>query len=139
MHVALEREETQKKGIVVVAAIKVMHIGQFDRRQQVLAFSALNKALPVRIMAWHMCHPPSFFNVVWPVLAYCMGTNIRQRVGVRKGSEDHVLSELKKYGIPASILPKRSLGGDCAMDVEKFIAERREKEAEIMASFDKKE
>jgi len=132
MHVALEQEVAQKRGVVVVAVMRVTHLGQMDRRQQVLTFQSLGKALPIRIAAAHMCHPPSFFSVVWPVLAFVMDTRTRQRCYIRKGTEYQVLVQLNKYGISTAILPKARLGGDYILDIDNWIEQRRLIETERM-------
>ena len=111
--------------MVVIGVMRITHLGQMDRRQQVMTFRAVNQALPIKCAAVHFCHVPAFFSVVWPVLAFVMGSKIRQRCFIRKGSEEQVLHELKKFGIPARMLPKAHMGGEWELDIEEWMAARR--------------
>mmetsp|Transcript_21614 Transcript_21614/g.36804 ORF Transcript_21614/g.36804 Transcript_21614/m.36804 type:complete len:159 (-) Transcript_21614:5-481(-) len=129
IHVALETEKYQRRGFVAVPLMRISQLGQLDRRLQVDAFKSLNTALPVRFNAVHICHPPAFFSVVWPVLSFVMGKDIRQRTFIRKGTDDHVLKELLECGIQPETLP-RSMGGQWTLDIDRWMTERKELEAQ---------
>ena len=124
-HIALENEAAQKKGIVGIGVMRIMHLGHMDRRLQVMTFKSINQAIPIKLASAHLCHVPAFFSVVWPVLAFVMGSKIRQRCFIRKGSEEQVLHELKKFGIPARMLPKTHMGGEWELDIEEWMTARR--------------
>ena len=124
MHVALEKEIVQQRGMVVIGVMRITHLGQMDRRQQVLTFRSLNQAIPIKVASCHLCHVPAFFSVVWPVLAFVMDAKIRQRCYIRKGSEEQVLHELKKFGIPSRIVPKAHMGGEYDLDIYQWMAAR---------------
>lgn len=122
---ALENEAAQKKGVVGIGLMRITHLGQMDRRQQVLAYRSLNQALPIKLLAGYFCHLPAFFSVVWPVVAFLMGSKLRQRIYMLKGTEEQVVRELEKYGIPSRILPKAHMGGEWELDIDEWIAARR--------------
>ena len=126
---ALEDVNYQYKGFVAVVLMRISHLGQIDRRLQIQSFQSLNTALPVKFRSVHLCHPPAFFSVIWPVLSFCMGTELRQRTFMRKGSDQQVMTELETCGIPREQVP-RNMGGEYILDIDRWIANRKAIEAE---------
>ena len=129
MHVALEDEEFQHNGFIELMLMRITHMDQMDRRLQIQTFDSFNKALPVKFRSVHLCHPPVFFGTIWPVLRHCMGTELRQRTFIRKGSDQQVMAELEACGIPREQVP-RSMGGEYIMKINRWIAKRKAIEAE---------
>jgi hypothetical protein len=94
MHAALEDEETQKKGLVVIAYPKKVKLSQVDRALTKMNMDSLKGCLPIRIGVFHVCHPPGFFQLVFLVFKMFLGERLRKRFRVHGGSDNHVLETL---------------------------------------------
>ncbi|KAL7572903.1 hypothetical protein ACA910_004548 [Epithemia clementina (nom. ined.)] len=125
VHAALvENEQAQKHGVVFVGYGRDAKLSQFDRELGRLNISSLQGAIPVRLAAIHLCRPPSFFKVVFAFMKLFMKERTKKRILVHFGNQDQVLEKLAKYGLEKTVLPAK-LGGDVALDLQKWLQERK--------------
>lgn len=125
MHAALEDEMTQKRGIILMLFPHHAHVSQFDRKLVAMNAESMKGALPVRIGAFHICHPPAFFQIVFPVIKFLLGKRLRQRIKVHSGSEEHVLERLAHFGLPKESVPS-DLGGTVVLDQKTWLVNRKQ-------------
>jgi CRAL/TRIO domain len=106
-------DEVQKRGFVCLAYPKNTHFSQVDLPMYKELLSNARNCLPVRFSAVHICHPPPFFRIVWPIVSKLMSKRIRRSVQVHAGSHDEVLNTLRSiYGFEMEDIPV-DLGGKC--------------------------
>jgi hypothetical protein len=80
--------------------------------------------IPVRLSAFHMCHPPAFFSMVPPVLKMFMGERLRKHIQLHSGNKEQVLKCTSKFGLPRDAIPSE-LGGDAPLDHADWLERRR--------------
>jgi hypothetical protein len=135
MHVISEDVDVQRRGIIGVGHFRTNSPKQFDRVQSKLFFTCIREALPVKFVCAHICHAPSFFTmIIFPVIRFLMGKDIRLHTRLHNGSEETVLLELEKYGIQRHNIFK-CMGGTFDMHhVDAWLEERRRLEAPLLQS-----
>lgn len=125
IHAALESEEGQIKGVLILVYPKKAAFWQFDRKLGKMNVDSIRGFLPVRVSAFHICHPPAFFRIIFPVMKLLMGEKLRKRVKPHYGEEVTVVKMLgEKYGIPQKIVPTE-LGGELVLENEKWLQNRQ--------------
>lgn len=87
MHTALEDQMTQQKGIVFIAYPRNGKLATFDRALAKMNSDSVKGCLPSRIGVIHICHPPSFFYLIFPIFKIFMGERLRRRFRVHGGSD----------------------------------------------------
>jgi hypothetical protein len=126
LHAALEDDDTQRKGIIMMVYPHNAKLAQFDRNLAKQVMGGIKGCLPVRLTALHVCHPPAFFQIVFPILKLLFGTRLRERIQIHYGSQEHVLERLEtKFGLSRTKLP-RDLGGSVTLDHHKWLDDRTE-------------
>lgn len=123
-HAALEDEDTQKKGVIILVIPRDSKLSQFDRKLGQMNADSLKGCIPIRMSAAHICHPPTFFSLIYPIIKIFMGERLRKRTLVHGGSEEHVLDTMASFGLTKDILPKE-FGGDVGPFHEDWLAARR--------------
>jgi CRAL/TRIO domain len=123
IHAALEVESTQRYGLVAISFPRNAKFSQFDRELVKMILESLKGYLPVRLSAIHICHPPSFLRIIFPIMKVFLGERLRKRVRVHGGSEHQVLSLLADFGLLKEMLPVE-IGGDKVVDQEKWLQSR---------------
>jgi hypothetical protein len=99
---------------------------QFDRAQIKMNVESLQGTLPLRISAFHMCHPPTFFSIIYPIIRLFMSERIRKRMKVHSGSEKSVARVMQdKYGMTKDVLPTE-LMGHVVIDHQGWVRQRLE-------------
>jgi len=73
LHAALENPDAQKNGVVALGYPKHAHISQLDRGLIKQNGESIRGCIPVRIAAFHICHPPTFFAIVFPIVRLFLG------------------------------------------------------------------
>lgn len=57
----------QQKGIIYLAYPQKATLSQFDQDRYLILMEILRGALPIRVAAFHICHPPIVFCIVFPI------------------------------------------------------------------------
>ena len=122
-HCALQDEPTQKHGVVMMVYPHHVQLHQLDRKLMKLNTECIKGAIPVRLAAFHVCHPPTFFAIVWQLLKVILG-KLRKRVKIHSGERDHVLEALSAFGLTKDVVPT-DIGGDVLLDVDGWLDHRR--------------
>lgn len=124
LHAALETPSAQQKGVVFVGDPGRATLSQFDRAVGKELIASLKGALPVRLAAFHLVHPPSFAKIVIPIMKLFMSERMKKRIVIHSGKEDKVLQNLQdKYGLTKDMLPT-TIGGTYQVDHSKWAAKR---------------
>lgn len=124
LHAALENEDTQRKGLVVLSDLKGASLSVIDHELiRVVALSAVG-CIPVRISGLHGCYPPKVFWVIFPILKLLLGERLSQRIKIHSGSKKTVLANLAKYGLESNAHPTE-IGGNLVVNMEEWLEKRR--------------
>mmetsp|Transcript_8228 Transcript_8228/g.15064 ORF Transcript_8228/g.15064 Transcript_8228/m.15064 type:complete len:410 (-) Transcript_8228:1611-2840(-) len=122
-HVALEDPDVQKRGIVFMAYVEKASPKHFDIHLYPTILDLEKKYVPIRIRAFHICHPDPFFRATLPIAKFILGRRIRSRTGIHSGTEQAVLEKLVDFGIPPDRVPT-DMGGVLVLDVCKWLCDR---------------
>uniref|UniRef100_A0A7S2KWX8 CRAL-TRIO domain-containing protein n=1 Tax=Leptocylindrus danicus TaxID=163516 RepID=A0A7S2KWX8_9STRA len=125
-HVALERESAQQRGIILCVYPRNAKHSHFDRGLAKMFSDSMKRCLPIRIGSFQVCHPPTFFVIIFPILKLFLGAYLRNRICVNGGSDEKVLKKLNSCGIPSSSIPEE-LGGEVVVDNETWKAWLKER------------
>mmetsp|Transcript_27531 Transcript_27531/g.40462 ORF Transcript_27531/g.40462 Transcript_27531/m.40462 type:complete len:301 (-) Transcript_27531:105-1007(-) len=124
VHAALEQSKAgQTRGVIFVAYVKTVTMSHFDSG---LVQVNLNPkgALPVHLIAFHVCYPPTIFSLAYPILKLLLGSYVK-RVLVHSGTEEDVKTKMAHYGLTQDKCPTE-LGGLLELNQEAWLQERRE-------------
>ena len=124
LHAILEDETTQKRGIVFCGYAHKAKFANIDRPLMKMNMESIKGCIPVRVGSFHLCRPPSFFKVVFPIMKVLMGARLRARVKVYFGDNGSILEKLAKFGIRKSSIPSE-LGGNIVLDQELWVEDRK--------------
>jgi hypothetical protein len=124
IHAALENVQAQKKGIVFLAYPKNAKFGEFDRTLTKMKMESIRGCLPVRVSAFHICHPPVFFSIIWPFVSFFLGERLRKRVRVESGSNEKIMEKLANCGLTKDCVPSE-LGGNIVLDHKNWLLDRK--------------
>lgn len=123
--IALEDDDCPRRGAIIVADAARFKFSQCDKALIKLIISAIKECLPVRLSAYHLCHPPHFVKFFIPIVFMFLAKRMRKRLLVHSGSYDKVLDELyHKYGFERKHLPTE-LGGGHVLDIHAWLEHRR--------------
>lgn len=111
------------RGVVFVGYPRNVQLSQFDPKLIQANIGYVKSSLPLRLSGMHVCHPPSFFGVIFPVVQYMLASYL-QHLHVHQGSDEQVLDQLSVFGLPKQGLPTE-LGGDFQLDHSAWLQERR--------------
>jgi hypothetical protein len=112
-------------GIVVVLFLKDATIWDYDHRLYSQTYYHVNHCWPVRIIARHICYPPSIFvKIIKPITYAYFDKRSRSRLLIHDVLESQVLDILSSYGIQKDMLPTE-MGGTVLLDHAEWIASRR--------------
>lgn len=123
-HVALENIETQKKGIIAINYPRGFDISRQKDMRMLYMFGALKGVMPIRLSAYHCCHPPQWTKAFLPLARLILGKRLSQRINFHSGSDEDVLKCLKMYGFSQEDLPVE-IGGEKMLDMANFYEARR--------------
>ena len=124
VHAALESTETQKHGIIFITHPAGAKFHQFDRGLVKQVLPSLQGAIPVRLSAFHICQPPSFFKLIRPIVNLFMSDRVKKRLCIHFGSVDNVREKLEGFGMTRDNIPKK-VGGDAEIDIVAWLEKRR--------------
>lgn len=124
-----ESETTQKHGVVALFFNrKTMHLNQFDRQRTKLSVKSVKGCLPVRLKAIHLCQPPTWFSVAFPIVKIFLGERLRKRVCLHKGETNgKVFESLSAHGLSKDIIPT-DIGGSVVYDHVEWFEERKQQQ-----------
>ena len=128
IHIHLEDIEVQKRGVVSVGLFRINSPNQFDRMQVKMFIVSIRDSLPIKWICLHICHAPTFFNFVFPMLKFLMGKEIRLRTKTHYGSEEKILLELERHGIQRRCIMK-SMGGKYDLKIEEWLSYQQQVES----------
>ena len=115
-HLAIQDDEdVQRLGVVVVACPKNAKLKHADSKLMKRNGAMISGVLPVRLGAFHICHPPWFFGkVIYPLIKIIMPARLTKRINVETGKQEEVLAALDKFGLGKEVVPS-ALGGDLVL------------------------
>jgi len=132
-HVALEDEDVQKNGVVILGYSEgSIDIRDYDRKLNKVNFELVSRILPVRVVALHHFFDSKIMELILPLLLFLMGGELRLRYeqhSIARWDADRFLENLEKFGITAEMLPIWMKGGTIDFDSEQWLGMRRTKEA----------
>ena len=130
LHVALEQESAQTRGVVIVCNNRGILPNHFSRKHEKLLWTAIVSCLPIQVRAIHCCYPKSYMDLFLPVLKQIFGRPLRLRHVVHAdGSEIEAKYSLKQYGFEEESLPSPLLG-TYKLDPNAWVMERSKLEDE---------
>mmetsp|Transcript_13466 Transcript_13466/g.22929 ORF Transcript_13466/g.22929 Transcript_13466/m.22929 type:complete len:286 (-) Transcript_13466:161-1018(-) len=124
IHVALEDEETQRKGAVFLVSPRGGNPKDFDLGASRQVLRSVQGCLPVRVSAVHVFDPGASFVFIFSLVKYFIGPRMRKRFNVHSGSTSKVLNEVDRFGLAKDNLP-RKLGGYADVDPKRFLQCRK--------------
>lgn len=125
LHAALECEQTQKRGVVILFDLGGFSPSKFDRKLTQMIMKSIQGCMPIRISCIHICYPPAFIKFVVPFLMAFMHDKVKQRLKFHFAKNHEKLQgELSQYHLDATIMPA-SLGGDVHTDFQKWTETRK--------------
>ena len=149
VHAILESEDTQKRGVICLACPRHAKFSQFDSKvdQMIIEVCAaiakccwwistyffsysqpilqsVKGCLPLRISCISICHPPSFFRVIWPIVRVFLGSRLRKRVNVFCGSDEAVVKKIEGFGLTKDQIPEL-IGGNLKLENKAWLEERQ--------------
>ena len=123
-HALLENENVQKYGVVVLFCPGAIRLGQSNTPLLKMMMESVQGALPVRIAAIHLCRPPTFLAIIWPIFKMFLTKKTLKRFKFHWGSNDKISKALGSYGIEKESLPAY-LGGTHKHDHYAWLTKRR--------------
>jgi CRAL/TRIO domain len=124
VHAGLEDESTQKYGGVSFVNLRNVTFTQMDLRLAKTIQETLTGALPLRVTAIHIFHPPKVFAVIFPIVKGWIPEVVRNRLILHSGSDEKVRAGMKKYGFTEKDVPE-GLGGSAVVNYDKWLEQRR--------------
>lgn len=115
LHALLEDEETQKKGVVILVSGKGLQYSQLDLDFVKYCCTCIKGCVPMRISGMHLCYPPTFFRLVFPIIKMLLGERLRKRIHIHPGSEEHFQRSLEPFGLTKEVISSK-LGGKIVLD-----------------------
>jgi len=120
----LQDAEARRRGLVVVTSAKYSHGMSMDFKSASWCRRLLGDVFPVPLRSSHFCHPSKVANyVLFPILKFLMGRDMRLRFKSHYGTDSAVLCQLESYGLTRDVLPKE-LCGAVDLDMKKWVHER---------------
>lgn len=124
MHACLEDEETQRKGVIGIIYPKTTKFSEIEKKIMWMCAVSVKGCIPIRLSAFHVCHCPTMFKIIFPFVKILLGPRLRKRLMLHYGSDKAVIKALKEYDlIPEQI--SADMGGDWVYDHPVWIEGRR--------------
>jgi CRAL/TRIO domain len=124
-HALLEDEHVQQRGLICLCFSAHYSLKNRDTTFSRMCLSSLQGCLPIRLSAFHGCHPPTLFRMAARFFLLFVGDRIRKRVMPHAGTTEHVVSTLEnKYHVSRDYIPAE-MGGNLKMDIMKWMRERQ--------------
>jgi CRAL/TRIO domain len=124
-HALLEDEQVQRRGLIVVNYSAHYTSKNRDPTFTRMCVSSLQGCIPIRLSAFHGCHPPTLYRLAASIFLLLIGDRLRKRVLPHAGTNEHVIAILeRKYHIPRDLIPV-DMGGNLTLDVQGWLAQRQ--------------
>eukprot|EP01043_Picozoa_sp_COSAG02_P085882 COSAG02_NODE_23449_length_718_cov_1.368336_1_plen_212_part_00 len=75
--------DAQARGITLVGDLRDVAFANMDPRVPKLLGPAMSSVLPVRFGRFHMCHPPWFFKLIFPLVMRFQTPKMKSRTAIR--------------------------------------------------------
>lgn len=125
IHAMVEDEEVQRKGVVVLRAMRQSQASQFDRSLVRMFLPILRKYMPMRIVGIHDLNPPPIYRLFVNVYIFFAGEGARRLIRAHVGSDEQIVETLERdFGIERSKIPEET-GGNLRLDHKEWLEERR--------------
>jgi len=126
IHAALDSEDGQKNGVVLMSYPKNASFWQFDKKLMRAIVESIQGYLPVRMSAIHIVQPPTFFRIVYPIMKLLLGQKLKKRINVHVGKQEKVLEKLEEaYRMPKQNLPTE-IGGEVVLKQDEWLQGRKD-------------
>jgi hypothetical protein len=123
VHAAIDPSSSTAANIVMLCNFRDFHRSA-DRQLARALLESMKRCLPIRVAAYHVCHPTPLLRVLAPFVLWFLGSKARQRIRIHTGSEADVLQGLLNqtewtiHDIPTD------LGGTVQVNHEQWLRER---------------
>lgn len=124
LHAAMEKEETQKYGMIFITYPGRVTMSQIDRGLIKMLLPSIQGTIPIRLSAFHSCQPPNFLKLFLPFVKLFMSDRTKDRLLFHFGSKEKVLQKLESYGLQKEDIPT-TLGGEAVINTKAWIEQRR--------------
>lgn len=125
IHASLELDENaQKYGMIFLGWLHHAKLQQFDRGMATIVFGSIQGALPTRLSAMHLCQPPSFFKLIFPIIKLFMTDRTKKRIKAHFGSTVEIAAKLESFGLSKDDIPEE-IGGTIKLDVGNWLKQRQ--------------
>lgn len=123
IHAILEEESTQKRGMIALVCPRNAKLSKFDSKLDQMIMESIKGCLPLRMSCIAICHPPSFFRIIWPIVSVIMGARLRKRVKVFMGKDEDVVGKVESIGLTRDQIPEL-IGGNFKVDRKAWLEGR---------------
>jgi hypothetical protein len=124
-HAYLEDEQVQQRGMICINYSAHFTLKNRDPAFTRMCIGSLQGCLPIRISAFHGCHPPTLFRFAIRFFLLLIGERIRKRIIPHFGSEENVIQILEqKYDISRQHIPT-DMGGNYILNGIEWLQKRR--------------
>lgn len=125
-HCALEDSETsQQHGFMLLVDPSRAKLSQFDRSVAKVILSSLQHTMPLRLAAFHICHPPAIASIVLPIVKLFLSDRMKKRLLLHpKNKNKTLVILLGEYGIDATSVPT-ALGGMYALNRKGWLEDQK--------------
>lgn len=126
-HCYLEDELVQQQGMICLAFFQHFSLKHRDPTFTRMCIQSVQGCIPIRVSAFHGCHPPKYVRCILAVFLILIGDRLRKRVLVHAGSYQHVIEILEtKYNISKQCIPA-VMGGENQLNIRNCIQQRKAK------------
>lgn len=125
-HAYLEDIQVQQRGLICINYSAHFSMKNRDPQFTRMCISSLQGCLPIRISAFHGCHPPPLYRFAARILLFILGERLRKRVIPHTGTNEHVNCILQnKFNISQNYIPTE-MDGNLLLNVTEWLQQRKE-------------
>lgn len=124
MHRVLSDTDVQKKGVIGLVNPRTAKFSEVEKKIMWMCTVSVKGCIPIRLSAFHVCHTPMIFKVIFPFVKVLIGPRLRKRLRLHFGSDQAVIKVLSKFHITKDQIPD-DLGGNFVYDHDAWIEDMR--------------